>query len=146
MPKRIANGLTLLSAVVCGGSLLLLGWSLFRYETLTLPIGPDTSVGIGAIDAQLLLWHGRGSGGLHRYSLSADSARPGLDLLWRALKGIRGLHIGWGSYAMHRVLVVPLWLIPVLTAVVPVRWWRAHRARRARGFPLEAAPAEGELR
>ena len=32
MPKRIANGLTLLSAVVCVGSAMLVGRSFYRYD------------------------------------------------------------------------------------------------------------------
>jgi hypothetical protein len=42
-----------------------------------------------------------------------------------------------------KIIVLPLWLLPILTAILPVRWWLIRRRRGGREFPVEAKPAEG---
>ena len=143
MPKRIANALTLLSAVVCVGSAMVVGRSLFRYDAVVIPMDPDTSLGVGAIDATVIVWLGLGTGRVVRFSLSIGNSRAGFDTVWQTLTGIRWLGIGWGIYGGHFILILPLWLVPIVTAVAPARWWRARRRGAGRGFPVEGAALAG---
>src|SRR5688500_18404303 len=62
------------------------------------------------------------------FSRSAREVRPQLDRLWRSeARGIRPLGLGWGTANSLTYLILPLWLLPLLTAIPPVRWWRARR-------------------
>jgi hypothetical protein len=143
MPRRIRNVLTLASAVLCLGSALLVGRSVFRYEMVVLPLPRDIHFGIGVIDVKLMLWHGRGSGTFVHKNVSSASARPGFHLLWQALTGIRWLGVGWGTRAPNAFLILPLWPLPLLTAIAPVRWWRRRSSSYgARGFAVVDAAVE----
>ena len=135
MPKRIANGLTLLSAVMCVGSAMLVGRSWLRADSVYVPIG-QASVGVAiTVDGTVML--------LHATSFRAFGfgyASETYDGLWQRLTGIRWLGFGWGSLPVGiTVLVLPLWLLPLLTAIPPVRWYRARRREGGRGFAVEGA-------
>ncbi|HEV2294169.1 MAG TPA: hypothetical protein VGR35_09950 [Tepidisphaeraceae bacterium] len=38
-------------------------------------------------------------------------------------------------------MILPLWRLPLLTAIGPVRWWRKRRRDGGRGFAVEGAGA-----
>jgi hypothetical protein len=141
MPRRIANGLTLLSAVVCAGSAMLVGRSWFRVDMVNVPI----RLRAVTVDGQLLLMHGP----YLRASYETGHAawiRPHVDDVWGDLRGVRWLGVGWGTSGV-KVLILPFWLLPLLTAIPPVRWWRARRRKGGQGFAIDGAdygsPADG---
>jgi len=142
MPKRAANGLTLLSAVVCAGSLLLVGRSFFRCDSLSISAVKETVSSVGTIDGQLWLLHGPAYRFTFYSSQPVAAVRAGVSMTWGYLRGFPRLGIGWGSMFEWKYLILPLWLLPVLTAIPPARWWRARR-RGGRGFPVESAAPAG---
>ena len=154
MPKRIANALTLLSAVVCVGSALLVAGSWLWVNAVTIPLeGGRSAIGAYAIDGRLHLWHNRI--GLRRFqrlgayfqfshqTASAAQLRLGQGQSWREMARVRWLSIGWYITGGPKMVVLPLWLLPLLTAIAPVRWWRARQRRGGRGFPVESAAPAG---
>ncbi|HEV2296468.1 MAG TPA: hypothetical protein VGR35_21670 [Tepidisphaeraceae bacterium] len=136
MPRGLAIGLTLLSAVVCVLSLMLVVRSTVRGDMLELRLSSTTTVGAVTLDGQALLWRGRYSSNPRSFYNSQDAAslRPRQDEIWDAVSGIPWLGVGWGIAAPHYVVILPLWLLPLLTAIAPVRWWRRRRGERGRGF------------
>ena len=143
MPKRIANGLTLLSAVVCVGSALLVVRSFFLADSLYVPIGPARCCVAVTIDGAVMLLHELSFGGFSHSTGSAAEVRSETsDAIWNGLTGIKRLGIGWGYLIGTQILVLPLWLLPLLTAIPPVRWHRARRREGGRGFAVEGAAAD----
>jgi hypothetical protein len=143
MPKRIANGLTLLSAVVCVGSLALLTRSRFRVDGVTIPFNERAAMGAYTVDGRLLLWHQRFAKPTYARILysneNAAQLRLGQGEFWREIAKIRWLSIGWYATKRHKFIMLPLWLFPLLTAIPPVRWWRARRREGGRGFAVDGA-------
>jgi hypothetical protein len=139
MPKRIANGLTLLSAVVCVGSALLVGRSWFRFDSVIVPIGGENVFWAATCQGQMLLSHFQDPAASLEHISDELPPRDEVDRLWRDLRGVRWAGIGWGSYKGEKVLILPLWLLPLLTAIPPVRWYRARRRAGGRGFAVEGA-------
>ncbi len=156
MPKRLANGLTLLSAVVCVASAMLVGRSFYR-EDQVYSYNAQNHVVAQTAYGQLFLRH-------HHPTFASKtpwwswsvSHRPvvskrdlaHLDSLWGNFPGVRWV-ICWGSFgAWERVrfVVLPLWLLPLLTAIAPVVWWRKRRREAGRGFPIEQAGAAAAAR
>ena len=142
MPRRIANGLTLLSAVVCLGSALLVGRSFVWHDEISVPLNESSHVEVLICEGLLFLARSPDSN-----SFSHISARttPGIrtliyDVVGRA-NGVPWV-FGWGYVHVPNTVLLPLWLLPVLTAIPPVRWWRARRREGGRGFAVESA-AEG---
>ena len=141
MPKRIANGLTLLSAVVCVGSAMLVGRSLFQADEFFVPLGQEGGLWMGTLDGQLMLGSDPSTFNFEHLSFPAWEGRRELDDSWRELTGIRWIGIGWGKLRDRAFLILPLWLVPLLTAIPPVRWWRARRRNVTRGFAVERTAA-----
>ncbi|HEV2295258.1 MAG TPA: hypothetical protein VGR35_15505 [Tepidisphaeraceae bacterium] len=143
MPSRLANGLTLLSAVVCVGSAMWVGRSMFVADIVGLPVEKNNGCLGVTIHAQMWLvldWSTR-----EFFYSSRRAAELGADEeeIWSAAWGIQWLGLGWGSIGKQTFLILPLWLLPLLTAIAPVWWWRKRRRDGGRGFPVEgAAPAE----
>jgi hypothetical protein len=136
MRRRVVNVLVLVSAVVCVLSLMLVGRSVFRSDQLAVPIGQNNTFWAATIDGQLVLWHVSGYL-LEYFSTSTAEERPDVDNLWKGLTGIRWLGIGWGSPFGWKVVVLPLWVVPIVTAVLPVWWWRVRRRAGGRGFAVK---------
>ena len=144
MPKRVVNGLTVLSAAVCLLSLILVARSCFRADQAGFAAG-RARLWFSAIDAQLIVaWDPSAvfpaSFVVPALFDSYDAARlrPAFDTVWPRMTGIRALGIGWNlSAAMDERAILPLWLVPLLTAILPVRWWRARRRDAGRGFSVE---------
>ena len=122
MPKRLANGLTLLSAAVCLGSAMLVGRSMFAEDVMTLY---SARLEAATINGQIVVKE-------DRYPWAfPDPVLSGMEEAW--------LGIGWGTCARGKYVILPLWLLPLLTAIPPVRWWRARRREGGRGFAVEGA-------
>ncbi len=123
MPNRAMKGLTLLSAVVCLLSLLLVGRSVFCLDALSVPIAPRRGYSASILDGQLRLWNHDGTSFGYR-SYPAAVWRRGESVRWQHdIAGVRWV-IGWGSHGLldqFRFLILPLWLLPLLTAIPPVR-------------------------
>ena len=150
MPKRVANALTLICAVVSVTAALWAVRSYFRADQAGLSVGQGR-LWLTVIDAQIIAgWDP--SVGLPPASLppsfdSFDAARlrPAVDSVWPRLRGIRALGIGWNTTgALDERLILPLWLLALLTAIPPVRWWRARRRASGAGFEVLAAPANAK--
>ncbi|HEV2295479.1 MAG TPA: hypothetical protein VGR35_16640 [Tepidisphaeraceae bacterium] len=62
-------------------------------------------------------------------------------MFWGGMRGSRWLGIGWGGVSEQKLLILPLWLLPLLTAIAPVRWLLKRRRERGRGFAVEGAGA-----
>jgi len=140
MPKRIANGLTLLSAVVCVGSALLVGRSFFLSDVLEVSVWKSRGCRAVAIGGILVLDDMPYSPGLRYRTRSAARIGKQHDALWRSSEGIRWLSLGWRA---GEWLILPLWLLSLLTAIPPVRWWRARRRGGGRGFAVEGGGPGG---
>jgi hypothetical protein len=136
MPKRARNALTLLSAVVCVLSLGFMVRSFFRLD--------HAGMSISRLDAYITTHNGllTLAGGQHvalhpvgPYYKSMESAwAPGFrGPLWKDLITLR---LDWGREDGDTVLVLPLWLLPLLTAIPLVRWWRARRRNVGAGFAV----------
>ena len=143
MPKRIANGLTLLSAVVCVGSAMLVGRSWFRMDGLAIPTSEEGCVVFASCDAQLVVWNvplpqppgfSTAPVGIFRYTLEG---------IWGRLAGVRWLGVGAGAIGAQTFVILPLWLLPLLTAIPPVRWRRARCREGGRGFAVETRVGNG---
>ena len=143
MLNRARSALALLSAVVCVGSALLVGRSFFRTDQAGISIGPGR-LWLGAIDAQLVVaWDPSAVLPASFISRNASDMRPALDALWGGLSGVRPLGVGWNlTGAIDERAVLPLWLVPLLAAVAPVRWWRKRRRYAGRGFVVERSHAD----
>src|SRR5688572_8582056 len=121
MPKRIANGLTLLSAVVCVGSALLVGRSFAYKDGVGIRAGPRSAGGAWSVHGQLWLSH---TGWLPPHSMRyvrpitfhSQSVRGwGIGVRepdWKYMWGNRWLGVGGGRVLGTRRLILPLWLLP----------------------------------
>jgi hypothetical protein len=140
MAKRPLSVLSLVSAMICVGSLLLVGRSFFRSDEVHLPVARDIAYAYVAftLDGQLVVLQEPGFYMRHYGTERAVDQRRHLDGIWQSITGIRALGVGWGSWGNDwRNLIFPLWLLPIVTAILPVRWWRLRRRRGGRGFPVE---------
>jgi hypothetical protein len=155
MPKRIANGLTLLSAVVCVGSAMLVAGSWRWVNAVTIPLeGGRGGIGAYVIDGRLHLWRTRiglhtyqRGGTYYRFSYQISSAaqfRLGRGQSWREMAGVHWLGIGWYTTPGPKIFLLPVWLLPLLTAIPPLRWYRARRRQGGRGFAVEGSAPEAE--
>ena len=133
LPLRV---LTLVSAIICLGSLGLMGRSFSRADILRLPIGQSGGCWATIIYGQLRLWDPDEPLGFAHYVQDAAASNSSY---WRTLSGMPWLGIAWNGRAGPNAMILPLWLVPLLTAILPVRWWRAHRRGGARGFEVEPA-------
>ena len=146
MLRRIANALTLLSAVVCVGSAMLVGRSFWRADQVWTTGRVQAS--IGTVDGLVILSvvYNREADGVEvggfRTHDSAQLRTPSAAML-RRMKGVRWLGVGFthspGWPVTITELILPLWLLPLLTAIAPVRWWRVRRREGGRGFAVEGA-------
>ena len=139
MPKRLANGLTLLSAVVCVGSAMLVGRSFFWADSLWIvghvQIGITTIDGLGFVSARGRPAH-KGTWLFRFDKKDSGMLRPEVDRVWLRMQGVRWLRLGFDAPS-HEILL-PLWPLPLLTAIPPVRWWRARWREGGRGFAVAA--------
>jgi hypothetical protein len=137
MPKRPLHILSLISAVVCVLSLMLVVRSFSVADWVHVPTGQRSACGAGSVNGILMLsyipsarFHGhpvdRAESPLIEYAQEhAATMRPWSAELWEELIGVRWFGIGWGNTRGAYILILPLWLVPLLTAVLPVRWWGA---------------------
>src|SRR5262245_32799279 len=134
MSRRTLHVLTLASAVICVASLVLVARSVFRVDVIeALTSGyPYAGGGMATVNGQCwLVWH-FGSRPLdNRYHLNyqterTPAIRPRLDQLWSQAWGVRWLGVGAGT-SPQRVLILPLWLVPIVTAILPLKRWRRRR-------------------
>ncbi|MDQ3441335.1 MAG: hypothetical protein M3478_13400 [Planctomycetota bacterium] len=151
MPRRMANVLTLVSAVVCVGSAMVVGRSFFR-EDQVYSSNAQNHVVAQTTCGQLFLRHHHPTFASKTpwWSWSVSHRRVvsrrdlvDLDFLWGKFPGVRWV-ICWGSFGAwerFRFVILPLWLLPLLTAIAPARWWWKRREHRRRGFPVAAAGA-----
>jgi hypothetical protein len=143
MMKRSRNVLTVLSAVVFALSLMLAVRSCFRTDQAGAFIGRGR-LWLVTVDAQLaVVWDPSAAPPLATLSPSFEShdaakLRPVLDTVWPRMTGIRALGIGWNvRESMDERLILPLWLVPLLSAILPIRWWQARQRDGRRGFIVE---------
>ena len=140
--SHLSNILVLMSAVVCALSLMLVVRSFFRADIVDLPLGSDIGAGVATIDGKVLIVLIEGP---PRFSYETHRTQPSSELrvFLAGLidHGISWLGIGWGDVWADCVLL-PLWLVPLLTAIAPLRWWIRRHRRSARGFPV-IQPTEG---
>ncbi|HEV2293867.1 MAG TPA: hypothetical protein VGR35_08415 [Tepidisphaeraceae bacterium] len=142
MPRRLANGLTLLSAVVCVGSAMWVGRSFVRIDYATIPIDKRSFARAVQADGYVFVARFRGTGDWDYHS---GHTRVWIREQFRhKLRGEKGIPwvMVWGGSSGQKYLILPLWLLPLLTAIGPVWWWRKRRREAGRGFAVEgAAPA-----
>jgi hypothetical protein len=134
MRRRVVKIVTLVSAIICVGSLLLVGRSFVRVDVVGGPLGQSSSGGITSIEGELVLWYDVYHQPFGYFSATPGELRHIQYLLWADIQGIRWLSVGWGVSGGERVLVLPLWLMPIVTAILPVRWWVRRRREGRRGF------------
>jgi hypothetical protein len=144
MPRRLLYVLTFASAVICVLSLGLVVRSFFRLDAVVIPVG-ESVVGAFTIDARLCLWKRAHPGRdffFYPYPRSAF-INYGTYRDWDAAKRARWLNLGWNFTTIEKNVFLPLWLVPIVSAILPVRWWRRHRSHsRTRAFAVVDAPAE----
>ena len=138
MRRRVMKILTLVSAIICVGSLLLVGRSFVVFDFVGAPFGQRDLCGAGTIDGQLILLHERRPVQFYYFNQSARSQRREMEPVWQNLNGVRWLGVGWGSAFGEDFLILPLWLVPMVTAILPVRWWVRRRREGRRGFEVQA--------
>jgi hypothetical protein len=139
MLQRARNALTLLSAAVCVIAAIWVGRSYFRMDQVGVSIGQGR-LWLTTLDAQVIIAWDAPNAPVRPFFQSYDASkmRPAAALLWSRLRGIRALGVGWNlSGTQDERLVLPLWLLALLTAIPPVRWWRARRRCETRGFAVE---------
>jgi hypothetical protein len=149
MPRRPLHVLTLASAVICVGSLILVGRTFFRADRVIIKTGQGVSWA-EALDGQLLLEDYRynyPTPPLAFTAYDATSRRRMLRARWVGgeIKGVRWIGFGFDvtSNPAMKVLVLPLWPVPILTAILPIKWWRQRRFRsELGGFAVVESPAE----
>jgi hypothetical protein len=143
MRNRPLHVLSLVSAVVCVLSLGLVGRSFYRADVMVAPIWQASEHVVFALDGKVVLTQvSRTYDRWTCFSVHPSGYRELVESFWRKVAGIRWLGIGWGGTAgWWNILILPLWLVPVVTAVLPVRWWVIRRRARAwrRGFAVEVA-------
>jgi hypothetical protein len=150
MRRRVVNVLAVVSAVVCVLSLAVVGRSFFWLDSVVVPTGQNNSCGVQTMDGQLVLMHVRYRLDLHYSSTRTAEERPVYDEMWQRLTGIRWLGMGWERsrpFSGRKTLILPLWVVPIVTAIPPVWWWRVRRRAGGRGFALElkgSSPATEE--
>jgi hypothetical protein len=138
MRRRVMNLLTLVSAVVCVGSALLVGRSFWWADILRVPTGEASGWVLGTVDARLEVSYVEFPLKLEYLSVRSIFIVANQDQYWKQLTGVRWLRLGWGSpVGVVTVLILPLWLAPILTAILPVRWWVRRRREGGRGFEVE---------
>ncbi len=148
MPRRIANALTLVSAVVCVLSAMGVGRSFFcGYQVWT---QGQIQASVAVIDGLLINSTYVSDVGVTSWggSMAIDAAalRPKTSAMLRRISLVPWLGLGFnfaggsgavGSPSITEV-ILPLWLLPLLTAIAPVRGWRKRRREARRGFPVAA--------
>ena len=145
MWRRAMHALTLMSALVCAGSLLLVGRSFFKGDQLWSPLGQKSSGWVQTSDGYLfVVYIPQNTGeGFQYLPVEPDGLRA-LGESWGNYRGVPWV-IAWDDGAWswgQRLVILPLWLVPVLTAIPLVRWWwRARRRRGARGFAVAPSAA-----
>jgi hypothetical protein len=141
MRARLLHIVTLASMVICAASLALVGRSFFRADEAHVPIGLHNKLGVATVDGKLTLWHGKYSSEWSYSSGSVAIARRAYDNWSQTASGVPSVGIGWQAPSGRQYLVLPLWLLPLLSAILPLRWWRRRRSH-TRGFPVVDAPVE----
>jgi hypothetical protein len=137
MRRRVVKIVTVVSAVVCVGSLLLVGRSFFVGDVVRVPFETYRSCGAASVQGQLIVF--RTGWGPHQFAYFRDSTSElgdDLDQTWNGATGIRQLGIGWRNSDHVLVLILPLWLLPIVTAILPVWWWVRRRRAGRRGFEV----------
>jgi hypothetical protein len=137
MRRRVVNVLAVVSAVVCVLSLSVVGRSFFWADQVRVPMGQQNTYYARTVDGQLLVMHISARSELQYSSTSTAEERPTIAATWRAMTRIRWLGIGWITHLGTTVVIVPLWPVPIVTAVLPVWWWRVRRRAGGRGFEVE---------
>jgi hypothetical protein len=137
MRRRVMTVVTVVSAVVCVGSLLLVGRSMLRWDLVAMPLGDEQACGAYTSAGRLVLWHASYHQRLAHGSGSGSSGRPELEWFWEhEVRGVRWMGIGWGPFNGLQVLVGPLWPVAMVTAILPVWWWGRRRREGRRGFEV----------
>jgi hypothetical protein len=145
MRKRPLHILSLISAVVCVQSLGVVVRSFFRLDGVWAQVRREHGIKAVTLDGRLWLSVEPYPLGYTAYFVDEAAAnREFYDWMWGELSGVRWLGIGWGNASSARgdyyTVVLPLWLVPIVTAVLPVRWWVIRRrSGGGRGFSVEVA-------
>jgi hypothetical protein len=121
MLQRIRTALVLLSAVVCIGSAFLAVRSCFRSDQAGLTVR-QSRLWLTVLDAQLIIALDPAVVLPPSFdTYDAAKVRPAADTVWPNMTGIRPLGIGWNmTGTQDERLILPLWLLPLLTAIPPV--------------------------
>lgn len=147
MLERVRSALALMCVVVCVGSAAWMARSCFRSDQAGLSVGQGR-LWLTTIDAKLVIaWDPSAILPPSFDTYDTASLRLALDTVWSNMSGIRALGIGWNmTGSQDERLILPLWLLPLLTAIPSVQWWRRARARQAvRGFSVEQPAARQSL-
>jgi hypothetical protein len=145
VPRRLLHVLTFASAVICVGSLLLVGRSIFRVD------GVDGGRWWAAtIDGHVIIYVEPPRPTRHEplSYVGSQAAAPFREIRERLLNhrpsAVRWLRIGRVDVMKGvSVTILPFWPVTIVAAILPLRWWRRRRARvHARGFPVVDATAE----
>jgi len=142
MLRRLRNGLSLASAVICLGSLILIGCSILRMDRVAFSFGGGISYSAHLVDGTLEL--ARRSTDLGRFFLYMKYSSAERRFI-RSRGGtppymtrVRWTGIAWGAIPGYgRYLTLPLWIVPIVAAVPPICWWRRRRTRACLGFAVE---------
>ena len=129
----------LLSAVVCVGSAMLVGRSFFRVDRLTFPVADESNGWAATVSGYVLaVFNDRPPRGAFKYDTFGVDVFYHVRDWFEDRSGVPWL-VAWDTRGWAVMLVLPLWLLPLLTAIPPVRWYRARRRERGRGFAVEGS-------
>jgi hypothetical protein len=139
MRRRVVNVLSLVSSVVCVLSLSVVGRSFFRADMVVVPMGQESAFLAHTFEGKVVLGNVDLRLDLEYISGTTAEVRPNYDLMWEQVTGIRWLGVGWGGsvgFINYMLLILPLWVVPIVTAIPPVWWWRVRRRAGGRGFDM----------
>jgi hypothetical protein len=138
MRRRVVNVLAVVSAVVCVLSLSLVGRSLCcRSDAVWIGIGGWTYY-VRTSDGQLVA-HRSANTAFSRFGYNSVRHAGTLSsfmMTWEEVNGIQGI-VNWGTARGMPIIILPLWVVPIVSAVLPVWWWRVRRRAGWRGFAVE---------
>jgi hypothetical protein len=162
MTRRLLNLLTVLSLLLCVAAVVLWVRSLFVFDDSHFLVG-DRSLGVGSFRGEISLSQVDAGPLAHHFTtewrttpvskIDQSQERLSAQCQWRLLGVGVGRHVFWAGEPLkpltNRVLILPYWLLAVVTSAPPaMRGIRLLRARRRVihslcpqcGYDLRATP------
>jgi hypothetical protein len=148
MAKRPLNVLTLISAMMCVATAGVVGRSFVRMDVVHVPIGKSSSAEVQTIDGRFrAIYPTKIQRRLFRH-FTYETAQYRRHVAGWAEKssGLPKVGIAWARSASGAaIILLPLWLLALLTAILPLRWLLLGWARRRGGRGFAVVAEGGEL-